>query len=45
MVTVLTELLDSGALEFTEAAYFQARANLQTAHDELRQQIDLAHRP
>lgn len=45
VVTMLTELLDSGALEFTEAAYFQARANLQAAHDELRQQIDLAHRP
>jgi hypothetical protein len=45
IVDALTHLLESGALEFTEAAYFHARENLQVAHDELRQQIDLAHRP
>ena len=44
VVNLLTELLNSGELGFTEAAYFKARENLQVAHDELRQQIDLAHR-
>ncbi|MBK8050282.1 MAG: hypothetical protein IPK16_26165 [Anaerolineales bacterium] len=44
VVNLLTELLNSGELGFTDAAYFKARENLQMAHDELRQQIDLAHR-
>lgn len=45
VVDVLLEMLDSGALEFTEAAFFKARENLLAAKAELRQQIDLAHRP
>jgi hypothetical protein len=44
VVNLLTDLLNSGEMGFTEAAYFKARENLQVAHDELRQQIDLAHR-
>jgi hypothetical protein len=44
VVDVLDELLQHGDLGFTEAAYFQARENLQAARIELRQQIDLAHR-
>ena len=31
-------------MDFSEAAFFQARENLIAAHEELRQQIDLAHR-
>jgi hypothetical protein len=45
VVDVLLEMLDSGMLEFTEAAFFKARENLLAAKAELRQQIDLAHRP
>ena len=45
VVDVLLEILDSGVLEFTEAAFFQTRQNLLDARAELRQQIDLAHRP
>jgi hypothetical protein len=45
VVDSLLALLDSGQMEFTEAAFFQARQNLLDAHTELRQQIDLAHRP
>lgn len=45
VVDLLLEILDSGALEFTEAAFFQTKENLLAARTELRQQIDLAHRP
>ena len=45
VVNLLTDMLNSGVMEFSEAAFYQARDNLQAAHDELRQQIDLAHRP
>ena len=45
IVNLLDDMLNSGAMGFSEAAFYQARANLQAAHDELRQQIDLAHRP
>ncbi|HAJ34084.1 MAG TPA: hypothetical protein DCL15_00110 [Chloroflexi bacterium] len=45
VVDVLLEMLDSGTLEFSEAAFFKARENLLAAKAELRQQIDLAHRP
>ncbi|MBX3015352.1 MAG: hypothetical protein KF832_27780 [Caldilineaceae bacterium] len=44
IVDLLDDLLQHGELEFTEAAYFQAKTNLQEARAELRQQIDLAHR-
>ena len=44
VVEVLLEMLNSGRMEFSEAAFFRARENLLMAHDELRQQIDLAHR-
>lgn len=44
VVDTLTEMLNSGAMDFTEAAFFRARENLTAAHEELRQQIDLAHR-
>jgi hypothetical protein len=45
VVDALLEILESGAMEFTEAAFFKARENLLAARTELRQQIDLAHRP
>ena len=45
VVDGLLVILDSGVLEFTEAAFFQTRQNLLDARAELRQQIDLAHRP
>ena len=45
VVDNLLEMLDSGALEFTEAAFFRTKENLLAAKAELRQQIDLAHRP
>lgn len=45
VVDALLEILNSGAMEFTEAAFFQARQNLLDARAELRLQIDLAHRP
>lgn len=44
IVDTLDDLLQHGDLGFTEAAYFQAKDNLQAARAELRQQIDLAHR-
>lgn len=44
IVEALDSLLQHGDLGFTEAAYFQAKENLQAARTELRQQIDLAHR-
>lgn len=44
IVETLEQLLQQGDLGFTEAAYFQAKENLQAARTELRQQIDLAHR-
>lgn len=44
IVESLDDLLQHGDLGFTEAAYFQAKAHLQAARTELRQQIDLAHR-
>lgn len=45
VVDILLEMLDSGVLEFTEAAFFKTKENLLAAKAELRQQIDLAHRP
>ena len=45
IVDTLLTILNSGKLEFSEAAFFRARENLLIAHSELRQQIDLAHRP
>ena len=45
VVDVLLEILSSGAMEFSEAAHFRVRDDLLAAHAELRQQIDLAHRP
>lgn len=44
IVDVMEELLMHGELGFTEAAFFQAKTNLELARRELRQQIDLAHR-
>ncbi len=44
VVETLDAQLQHGDLGFTEAAYFQAKENLQAARAELRQQIDLAHR-
>jgi hypothetical protein len=44
VVDALESLLMSGDMGFTEAAFFQAKENLQQARRELRQQIDLAHR-
>ncbi len=44
VVDALEALLMTGEMGFTEAAFFQAKANLQDARKELRQQIDLAHR-
>lgn len=44
VVETLETLLQKGDLGFTEAAYFQAKENLEAARTELRQQIDLAHR-
>jgi hypothetical protein len=36
--------LNSGKMDFSEAAYFRAKENLTVAREELRLQIDLAHR-
>jgi uncharacterized membrane protein YbaN (DUF454 family) len=44
VVDALLELLNSGNMEFTEAVYFRAKENLTAAREELRLQIDLAHR-
>lgn len=45
VVDTLLEILNSGAMEFTEAAHFKVRDDLLAARAELRLQIDLAHRP
>ena len=44
VVDVLLDLLNRGEMEMSEAAFFRAKENLLDAHEELRQQIDLAHR-
>jgi hypothetical protein len=44
VVDALLDLLNKGEMDFSEAVYFQAKENLLAAHEELRQQIDLAHR-
>jgi len=44
VVDTLDALLAENKLDFTEAAYFQTKENLEAARRELRQQIDLAHR-
>jgi len=44
IVDTLDELLTNHNLDFSEAAFFQVKANLEAARRELRQQIDLAHR-
>jgi len=44
VVDALEKILMVGDMEFTEAAFFQVKENLQRARHELRQQIDLAHR-
>ena len=44
VVDTLLALLNNGDLGLSEAVYFQAKENLLAAHEELRQQIDLAHR-
>jgi hypothetical protein len=44
VVDTLLDLLNSGTMDFSEGAFFKARENLLAAHEELRQQIDLAHR-
>jgi hypothetical protein len=44
VVETLLDLLNKGEMGFSEAAFFQARENLVAAKEELRQQIDLAHR-
>lgn len=44
VVDTLLDLLNKGEMDFSEAAFFKARENLLAAHEELRQQIDLAHR-
>lgn len=43
VVETLEKILQSQEMEFTEAAYFQVKENLQAARQELRQQIHLAH--
>lgn len=45
VVIVLEELLQNSSLNFSEAAFFQVKENLGRAASELRQQIDLVHRP
>jgi hypothetical protein len=44
VVDALDQVLAQGDLEFSEAAFFQVKENLQAARRELREQIDLAHR-
>lgn len=44
VVRELEAMLNEGDLQLTDAAWHQARANLESAALELRQQIDLAHR-
>ena len=45
VVEELEKLLMSEQMGFSEAAFFQAKENLNAARRELRQQLDLAHRP
>ena len=44
VVDALERVLQSEDLEFSEAAYFRVKEDLQVSKRELRQQIDLAHR-
>ena len=44
VVEELEKLLMTDEMEFSEAAFFQAKENLNQARRELRQQLDLAHR-
>jgi hypothetical protein len=44
VVDALLELLTSDKMDFSEAVYFKAKENLTAAREELRLQIDLAHR-
>jgi hypothetical protein len=44
IVESLEEILQNEPLDFTEAAYFHTKDNLEAAKRELRQQLDLAHR-
>jgi hypothetical protein len=44
VVLELEALLQHDALQFTDAAFFKARDNLEAARVELRQQLDAAHR-
>ncbi|NJN81415.1 MAG: hypothetical protein HC802_03455 [Caldilineaceae bacterium] len=44
VVEEMEKILIADDLEFSEAAFFQVKENLQAARHELRQQIDLAHR-
>jgi hypothetical protein len=43
VVETLEKILLSQEMQFSEAAFFQVKENLQIAHEELRQQIHLAH--
>lgn len=43
VVETLEEMLLSGRMEFSEAAFFQVKEHLEAARRELRQQIHLAH--
>jgi len=45
IVDLLLDLLHNGGMDFSEAAFYRARENLIEAREELRLQIDLAHRP
>ena len=44
VVEAMEALLLDGRMEFTDAAFFNAKENLRVARSELRQQLDLAHR-
>ncbi|MFN2202822.1 MAG: hypothetical protein ACK2UO_16610 [Caldilineaceae bacterium] len=44
VVEALEQILRNEELGYSEAAYFQVKDNLEAARQELRQQIDLAHR-
>jgi hypothetical protein len=45
VVLILEDLVTSGEAGFTEAAHFRVKEILEEARMELRQQLDLAHRP
>ncbi len=45
VVDSLLQILNSGTMDFSEAAFYRTRENLLKAREELRLQIDLAHRP